>query len=64
MITFVCMQPTFGALLALAFASCRSLPATDREPLPQPAIFGVGVALATKFGRREPWFLAWRPIEA
>ena len=25
------------------------------------SIFGVGVALATKFGRREPWFLAWRP---
>lgn len=28
------------------------------------SIFGVGVALATKFGRREPWFLAWRPAEA
>lgn len=26
--------------------------------------FGIGVALATKFGRREPWFLAWRPAEA
>jgi len=25
------------------------------------SVFGVGVALATKFGRREPWFLAWRP---
>jgi len=24
----------------------------------------IGVALATKFGRREPWFLAWRPAEA
>lgn len=24
------------------------------------SLFGVGVALATKFGRREPWFLAWR----
>lgn len=24
----------------------------------------VGVALATKFGRREPWFLTWRPAEA
>ncbi len=23
------------------------------------SIFGVGTALATKFGRREPWFLAW-----
>src|ERR1051325_3165865 len=28
------------------------------------SVFGVGVALATKFGRREPWFLAWRPAEA
>ncbi|HEX9160662.1 MAG TPA: hypothetical protein VF980_03065 [Thermoanaerobaculia bacterium] len=27
------------------------------------SIFGVGVALATKFGRREPWFLAWQPVE-
>jgi len=28
------------------------------------SVFGVGVALATKFGRREPWFLAWKPVEA
>lgn len=28
------------------------------------SVFGVGVALATKFGRREPWFLAWKPAEA
>jgi len=27
------------------------------------SIFGVGVALATRFGRREPWFLAWRSAE-
>jgi hypothetical protein len=26
------------------------------------SVFGIGVALGTKFGRREPWFLAWRPI--
>ena len=25
------------------------------------SVFGIGVALATKFGRREPWFLAWAP---
>jgi hypothetical protein len=25
------------------------------------SLFGVGVALATKFGRREPWFLALQP---
>jgi len=28
------------------------------------SVFGIGVALATKFGRREPWFLAWAPVEA
>jgi len=28
------------------------------------SIFGIGSALATKFGRREPAFLAWRPAEA
>lgn len=28
------------------------------------SVFGVGVALATKFGRREPWFLVWRPADA
>jgi len=26
------------------------------------SIFGIGVALATKFGRREPWFLTYRPV--
>lgn len=25
------------------------------------SVFGIGTALATKFGRREPWFLVWRP---
>lgn len=28
------------------------------------SVFGIGTALATKFGRREPWFLAWTPAEA
>lgn len=28
------------------------------------SLFGIGVALATRFGRREPWFLLWRPQEA
>jgi hypothetical protein len=27
------------------------------------SVFGVGTALATKFGRREPWFLLWRAAE-
>jgi len=28
------------------------------------SVFGIGTALATKFGRREPWFLTWRAAEA
>lgn len=28
------------------------------------SILGFGVALATRYGRREPWFLAWRVAEA
>jgi hypothetical protein len=28
------------------------------------SVFGIGVALATKFGRREPWFLMWEPAAA
>lgn len=28
------------------------------------SVFGIGTALATKFGRREPWFLAWRAVES
>ncbi|MBK5259275.1 MAG: hypothetical protein JJE51_06760 [Thermoanaerobaculia bacterium] len=28
------------------------------------SIFGIGVALGTRFGRRDPWFLAWRAAEA
>jgi hypothetical protein len=28
------------------------------------SVFGIGVALATRFGRREPWFLAFRAAEA
>jgi len=28
------------------------------------SVFGIGTALATKFGRREPWFLIFRPAES
>lgn len=28
------------------------------------SVFGIGCALATRFGRREPAFLTWRPAEA
>jgi hypothetical protein len=28
------------------------------------SVIGIGAALSTRFGRREPWFLTWRPAEA
>jgi hypothetical protein len=28
------------------------------------SVFGIGTALGTRFGRRDPAFLAWRPAEA
>jgi hypothetical protein len=28
------------------------------------SVVAVGTALATRFGRRDPWFLAWRTIQA
>jgi hypothetical protein len=28
------------------------------------SVFGIGTALATKFGRREPWFLSYRAVES
>ena len=28
------------------------------------SVFGIGTALATKFGRRQPWFLTWRAVES
>jgi hypothetical protein len=28
------------------------------------SVFGIGTALATKFGRRDPWFLAFRAVES
>jgi len=39
-------------------------PAADGSPAAGGRPVGIGVALATKFGRREPWFLAWHPAEA
>lgn len=48
----------------LLLGAVRLIPAIGTIAWGMASIFGVGTALATKFGRREPWFLAWRPAEA
>ncbi len=45
----------------LLLGSLRFIPVVGTILWSLASIFGVGVALATKFGRREPWFLAYRP---
>jgi hypothetical protein len=48
----------------LILGALRLIPGVGTIVWSLASIFGVGVALGTKFGRREPWFLAWRPVEA
>jgi hypothetical protein len=48
----------------LLLGAIRLIPTIGTIAWGMASIFGVGTALATKFGRREPWFLAWRPAEA
>ena len=48
----------------LILGAIRLIPVVGTIAWSMASIFGIGVALATKFGRREPWFLAWRPAEA
>ncbi|HUP48753.1 MAG TPA: hypothetical protein VNA04_08170 [Thermoanaerobaculia bacterium] len=48
----------------LILGALRMIPFAGAVIWSAASIFGVGAALATKFGRREPWFLAWRPAEA
>ena len=48
----------------LILGAIRLIPVLGTIAWSGASIFGIGVALATKFGRREPWFLAWRPAEA
>jgi hypothetical protein len=60
----------FRGDLAMVVAGVIILGALRLIPVAGPIIwslaslFGIGVALATRFGRREPWFLVWRPQEA
>jgi len=48
----------------LILGAIRLIPAVGPVAWSLSSIFGVGVALATRFGRREPSFLVWRPAEA
>jgi hypothetical protein len=47
----------------LVLGAIRLIPVVGAIVWGTASVFGVGVALATKFGKREPWFLAWRAIE-
>jgi hypothetical protein len=48
----------------LILGALRMIPVVGTIIWSTASIFGIGVALATRFGRREPWFLVWRPAEA
>jgi hypothetical protein len=48
----------------LVLGAIRLIPIAGTVIWASSSVFGIGVALATKFGRREPWFLAWRPVES
>jgi len=49
---------------ALLLGAIRLIPVVGPIVWGLASVFAIGSALATKFGRREPWFLAWRPAEA
>jgi hypothetical protein len=48
----------------LLLGAIRLIPIAGPIVWSMASVFGIGTALATKFGRREPWFLAWRPADA
>ncbi len=43
----------------LILGALRMIPVVGTVIWSTASIFGIGVALATRFGRREPWFLVW-----
>lgn len=43
----------------LILGALRMIPVVGTVVWSTASIFGIGVALATRFGRREPWFLVW-----
>jgi hypothetical protein len=48
----------------LLLGAIRLIPVVGTLVWGMASVFGVGVALATRFGRREPWFLAFRGVTA
>jgi hypothetical protein len=48
----------------LILGAIRLIPVVGTLAWAIASVFGVGVALATRFGRREPWFLEFRAAEA
>ena len=48
----------------LLLGAIRMIPVVGAILWSLASVFGVGVALATKFGRREPWFLEFRSAAA
>jgi len=48
----------------LLLGAIRMIPVVGTILWSLASIFGVGVALATRFGRREPWFLEFRAAQA
>jgi hypothetical protein len=48
----------------LLLGAIRLIPVVGTVVWGMASVFGVGVALATRFGRREPWFLAFRGVTA
>lgn len=49
---------------ALILGAIRLIPVVGTLVWGLASVFGVGVALATRFGRREPWFLEFRSVPA
>lgn len=48
----------------LILGAIRFIPVVGTVVWGLTSVFGVGVALATRFGRRDPWFLEFRAVEA
>lgn len=55
---------TMVVIGVLILGAIRFIPVVGTIAWGLASVFGVGVALATRFGRREPWFLEFRPAEA